>query len=386
MTNRERILSAIDEKAGTLQELSRWLFDHPEVGLEEFESSKHLCQVLRELGFEVEEHLCSMETAFRAAKKNGDGPRIALMAEYDALPGAGHACGHNMIASMCVGAAVGLGAVLDSGVPGEVTVIGSPSEETGHGKPYLVEHGAYDGFDAAMSIHPGACTKVCVDWIAIGGIDFHFTGRPAHAGATPYEGVNALDAVVVFYSAVNALRQQLRDGTRVHSIILEAGAAANIIPDNGRIRMEFRAKEQAYFEEVVEKVVNCAKGAALATGCGLEYHHYEPTCQGVLHNQTLCGQFAKELEAMGIPEEPIDFTGSTDVGNVSQIVPTIHPVLRIMEGDCSLHTPQFREATLQPMAMGRLVDGAKLLALTGLRVLEDAEFRKKAWGELPGKK
>lgn len=386
MTNRECIISAIDGKAALLQDLSRWLFDHPEIGLEEFESSKHLCQVMRDLGFEVEEHLCGMETAFRATKKNGDGPRVALMAEYDALPGAGHACGHNMIASMCVGAAIGLGAVLDSGVPGEVTIIGSPSEETGHGKPYLVEHGAYDGFDAAMSIHPGAFTKVHLDWIAIGGIDFHFTGRPAHAGAAPYEGVNALDAVVVFYSAVNALRQQLKDGTRVHGIILEAGSATNIIPDSGRVRMEFRAKEQAYFDEVVEKVVNCARGAALATGCELEYHHYEPTCQGVLHNQTLGGQFAREMEAMGISEEPVAFTGSTDVGNVSQVVPTIHPVLRIMEGDCSLHTPEFRDATLQPMAMGRLLEGAKLLALTGLRVLEDADFRARARAELPGAK
>lgn len=382
MDRRQSVITAIDESRPLLDEVNHWLFEHPEIGLEEFESSKYLCQIMRKLGFEVEEHLCGMETAFRATKKNGSGPRIALMAEYDALPGAGHACGHHLIAAMCVGAAIGLGAVLDDGIAGEVTVIGSPSEETGHGKPYLVDHGAYDGFDIAMSVHPGPFTKLCVDWIAIGGIDFHFTGRPAHAGATPYEGVNALDAVVVFYSAVNALRQQLRDGTRVHGIILEAGSAANIIPDNGRVRMEFRAKEQAYFDEVVGRVVNCAKGAALATGCELEYHHYEPTCKGVLHNRTLVEEFQKEMEAFGIREDDEYFLGSTDVGNVSQIIPTIHPVIRITEQKCTLHTPEFKAATLQPLAQERMVEGAKIMALIGLRALEDPVFLKQAKAEL----
>ena len=366
-----------------MRDLARWNYEHPEIGLEEVETSAHLCDFFRDHGFAVEERLCGMETAFRATKKSGEGRRICLMAEYDALPGAGHACGHHLIATMCAGAALGLSAALDAGLIGEVTVIGSPSEETGHGKPYLIEHGAYDGFDAALSLHPFAYTMGKMKWIAIGGIDFHFTGKPAHAGANPYEGVNALDAVIVFYSAVNALRQQLKDGTRVHGIILEAGSAANIIPDSSRVRLEFRAEEQRYFDEVVEKVIQCARGAALATGCELEYHHYEPTCAGVLHNETLLAEYREQMRQFGIEEEDCNISGSTDVGNVSQIVPTIHPLLRVCAERCSLHTPEFLNATIQPMALDRMLLGAKLLALTALRVLTDAEFAAKAKSEIP---
>ena len=381
MRHREQVLSAIERNEAMVRELSTWLFEHPEIGLEERESAKKLCEVLREQGFEVEEGLAGMETAFRATKKNGDGPRVAFIAEYDALPGAGHACGHHLISAMTVAAALGAAQALpDTG--GEVSVIGTPSEETGHGKPYLVDHGVFEGYDAALMAHPASCTVLTGEWIAIGGIDFHFTGRPAHAGATPYEGVNALDAVVVFYSAVNALRQQLKDGTRVHGIILEAGSAANIIPDSGRVRMEFRAKEQDYFDEVVAKVVNCAKGAALATGCQLEYHHYEPTCQGVKHNRTLVEQFRQELETFGVEDEGAALIGSTDMGNVSQVIPSIHPTVQIMCGGESLHTPEFKAGTRTDFAWERSMAGAKALALTGLKVLEDAAFREKARAEL----
>ncbi len=381
MSHKEQVVSTIAKEQATIRELSTWLYEHPEIGLEERESAKQLCAFLRERGFAVEENLAGMETAFKATKKNGSGPRVALIAEYDALPGAGHACGHHLISGMTVAAALGLATAL-SEVEGEVSIIGTPSEETGHGKPYLVEHGVFEGYDAALMAHPASVTDFAGEWISIGGVDFHFTGRPSHAGASPYEGINALDAVVVFYSAVNALRQQLKDGTRIHSIILEAGSAANIIPDSGRVRMEFRTREHSYFDEVVAKVVNCAKGAALATGCELEWHHYEPTCQGVKHNYTLLGEFQAEMERLGVRDEGGKLSGSTDMGNVSQIVPSIHPAIQIMCNGASLHTPEFWEGTMTDFAWERTMAGARALALTGLRVLEDAEFRAKAKAEL----
>ncbi|MEG0779195.1 MAG: M20 family metallopeptidase [Oscillospiraceae bacterium] len=381
MNHRESILSLIDEKTPQMQALSKWLYEHPEIGLQEFESAKKLCETLRELGFTVEEHLAGMETAFRATKKNGDGPRVAFVAEYDALPGNGHACGHHMIATMSVTAAMAL-ASLD--LPGEVAVIGTPSEETGHGKPYLVEHGVFEGYDAALMIHPNNFTAVYADWIAIGGIDFHFKGVPAHAGSAPYLGVNALDAVVLFWNNISALRQQLKDGTRIHGIIVEAGSAANVIPDSGKVRMEFRAKEQAYFDVVVERAIHCAEAAALATGCTLEYEHYEPTCQGVNHNRVLTEQFKAYMEELGIQEDSRPMVGSTDMGNVSQLVPSIHPLLKVVDVDAAIHSPEFKVATMTPYAQEKMMVGAKILALTGLKVMEDKEFREKAMEELKG--
>lgn len=386
MSLKEQVLQGVDEKKDRILEVYHFLYEHPEISLQEFESSKKLAQVLREEGFEVEEHLEGMETAFRAVKKNGKGPKIALIAEYDALPGNGHACGHHMIASMSVGAALGLSKALES-LNGEVAVIGTPGEETGHGKPYLVEHGVFDHYDMAMMIHPNSETNVFIEMIAIGGIDFTFIGKPAHAGAEPYKGVNALDAVVLFYNNLSVLRQQLRDGTRIHGIILEAGSAANIIPDRGKIRLEFRAKEQDYFDEVIAKAINCAKAAALATGCELEYEHFEPTCMGLKHNKVLANCFIQHMEEMGVyePEEKSDMnSGSTDLGNVSQRIPTIHPMLKVSEGQESIHSQEFKEATLLPYAQDAMIKGAKMLALTGLDVLENPALLEKAWAELKG--
>lgn len=377
---KETVLTWIDQNRGKIVEVATWLYEHPEIALEEFESSKYLADWLEKEGFQVEREYAGMATAFKAVKKRGNGPRIAFLAEYDALPGCGHACGHHMIASMSIGAAAALTQVMDE-AEGEIAVFGTPAEETGDGKSYLTDQGVFDGYDVAMMIHPSGETTMYPEMIAIGGMDFTFTGRPSHAGAHPDEGINALDAVVLLYSNINALRQQLRDGTRIHGIILEAGNAANVIPDKGRVRLEFRAKEQDYFEEVVEKVVNCAKAAALATGCELEYDWFEPVCKGLRHNYTLGAVMERLMKEYGTYEDAECRGGSSDVGNVSQAIPTLQPMMKVTEKPYGIHTQEFKEATMTPYGLDRLIIGTKLLALTGLQVLTDPELLEKIKAE-----
>ncbi len=377
---KDKITAWVDQNRHKVVDVATWLYEHPEIALEEVEGSKYLADWLEAEGFQVEREFAGMQTAFKAVKKQGDGPRIAFLAEYDALPGCGHACGHHFIAAMSVGAAAALAQVLGDAA-GEVAVFGTPAEETGDGKSYLTDQGVFDGYDVALMIHPNGKTVMHPEMIAIGGQDFTFKGRAAHAGGFPYEGINALDAVVLLYNNVNALRQQLRDGTRVHGIILEAGSAANVIPDVGRVRLEFRAKEQDYFYEVVEKVINCAKAAALATGCELEHHWFEPVCQGLRHNYTLSAVMEKYMKEYGTYEDAVCAGGSTDVGNVSQRIPTLHPMLKVTEEPYGVHTQEFKEATMTPYGLDHLIIGTKMLALTGMEVLTDSVLREKIWAE-----
>ena len=374
MEYRTVVTEEITKLTPVLKDLRDWVYEHPETALKEYETSEYLCKFLEGYGFEVERKAAGIDTAFVAKKRNGNGRKVALMAEYDALPEVGHACGHHLIATSTVGAALGLAAALDAGLEGEVIVVGSPAEETGEGKPILAKAGYYDGCAAAASAHPSKEMLLKPKWIAIGGIDFTFTGVPAHAGSAPFKGVNALDAMFIFYSAFSALRQQLKDETRIHGIVMEGGSAANIIPDHSRIRLEFRSPDNDYYNEVEEKVIRCAKGAALAAGCELEYRNYEPTCCGVTHNDPLAAEYGARMAEYGhLPDEQ-DFVGSTDAGDVSIVVPTIHPTYRVTDEDYSLHTKEFREETMTEKAFDATVDNTKALAETLLKVLEDDGF------------
>ncbi|MGI6095578.1 MAG: M20 family metallopeptidase [Lachnospiraceae bacterium] len=371
---REKVNGWIDENRDKIVEVATWLYEHPEIALEEVESSKYLADWLEREGFQVERAFAGVPTAFKAVKKQGEGPRIAYLAEYDALPGCGHACGHHMIAAMSVGAAAALSQILDE-VGGEIAVFGTPAEETGDGKSYLTDQGVFKGYDAAMIIHPGGATELYPKMNAVSGMDFVFTGRASHAGALPYEGINALDAVVLLYNNINALRQQLRDGTRIHGIILEAGEAANVIPDKGKVRLEFRTDDQDYFDEITQKVVNCAKAAALATGCELEYDWFEPISKVLRHNHTLGAVMEKYMKEYGVYGTLDVGGGSTDVGNVSQEIPTIHPMLKVTEEPLGPHTQEFKEATMTPYALEHMIIGVRILALTGMEILKDSELR-----------
>lgn len=377
---KQRVIAEVEKNKEKILSLCNYIYENPEIALKEYKSAKKIVEFLREEGFEVEENLGGMDTAFKATKKNGNGPRIALVAEYDALPEIGHACGHHLIAAMGVGAGVALANMLDV-YEGEISIIGTPAEETGDGKPFLIEQGVFDGFDAAMMIHPHAKTCLDPEIVTIGGYDFTFKGKASHAGGRPHDGVNALDAIVLLYNGVSVLRQQLKDGTRIHGIILEGGTVANSIPDRCKIRWEVRAKELDYYEEVVQKVINCAKGAALATGCKLDYFQSEPTCLGMDANPVLLQIFKDILKDYDISEDEQNILlGSTDMGDVSQIVPSIHPLLKFTENGEELHTNEFLEASVKPYAEERVITGIELLALTGLELLQNPEKVKELKG------
>lgn len=376
MELREKLLNKLEEKRGDIIAIAEWLFNHPEVAMQEKEGSKYLADYLESQGFQVERDVAGLPCSFKAVKKNGNGPRVALMPEYDALPRYGHACGHHMIAAMAVGAGVVLADALEE-LEGEVAIIGAPAEETGEGKSYLAEKGVYDGYDAAFSIHPNAETDLTPEFIAIGGKDFTFTGVASHAGAYPYKGRNALDASVLFLSAIGLLRQQLKDGSRIHGIILDGGQAANIIPERTKVRMEFRSGDMEYYDYIVQRVEECAKGAAMCAGCQVEYEAFEPTCCNLCHNMTLVGNLEKNLRAVGADLlRPVKLgTGSTDVGNVSQVAPCAHPMVCVTQEPVGIHTVDFRDKTMESYAQGQMILCAKAMVLTGLDVLTDEKLR-----------
>ena len=239
---RKRILNEVEKRKEKITSLSQFLYHNPEIGWEEHLAAKKIVGILREEGFQVTENLGGLTTAFRGSKKNGSGPRIAFIAEYDVLPEIGHACGHHLITAMSVGAALSLSVLLDT-YPGEIILIGTPAEESGAGKIHLIDQGIFSEIDAAMMIHPHHKTCLSPVMLALAGLEFTFFGKTAHAAAVPHLGINALDAVILLFNNINAHRQQLKDDVRIHGIIVEGGEAPNIIPSKCRVRIEIRAEE-----------------------------------------------------------------------------------------------------------------------------------------------
>lgn len=371
-----RILKKVDDLQDDIKAIARHLYENPEIFMEEKESSRYLADYLERAGFQVERNVAGLENSFLAVKKNGSGPRVALMPEYDALPGYGHACGHHMIAAMCVGAGVALSEALEE-LEGEVAVIGAPAEEIGVGKVRLADAGIYTGYDAVFSIHPNSETDLTPKFIAIGGKDYTFTGAASHAGAYPYKGRNALDASVLFLSAIGLLRQQLKDGSRIHGIMTDGGQAANIIPERTQVRLEFRSDDMEYLDYMIQRVDDCANGAALCAGCTVSSEHFEPTCGNLRHNMTLVSCLEKHLREVGVDlDHPVKLgTGSTDVGNVSQVAPCAHPMIAVTSTPVNIHTVEFREQTMTPYAQEQMLLCVKAMALTGLDILTDSALR-----------
>lgn len=374
-TLKEKLMEEVDNNRDQMFEIADFIYDHPEISLQEKVSSEYLANVLLKAGFDVEYPYCGLETAFKATKKNGSGPRIAYMAEYDALPVVGHACGHQWIASTSTMAGIILAEAL-SELEGEVTVFGTPAEETGEGKPVMVDQGAFDGYNAVLEIHGQRTTKMDPVVVGVGGMDITFKGEEAHAGEAPYLGVNALDAAITFFVSINVMRQQLRDGTRIHGIITNGGQAVNIIPYETEIRIEYRSDNKQYMDELEHRIINCAEGASLATGCKMSYEHFEPTCDAMLVNKQLRDIFKKNMEQYPeLVDGEEDYAGgASDVGNVSQVVPTFHPFIKMIESDAGCHTVEFRDALRLPYAKERAVDAVKILVETGLDLLENPEI------------
>ncbi|MBE3599707.1 MAG: M20 family metallopeptidase [Limnochordaceae bacterium] len=329
-------------------------------------------------GFHRGAGVAGLATAFRAAFRGGAGPTVAFLAEYDALPELGHACGHNLIAASCVGAALVL-RDLGPALPGTVVVMGCPAEETSGGKIPLLEAGAFAGVDVAMSVHPGGRNSIGGSSLASHPVELEFFGKASHAAAAPEQGINALQALVLALQAIWALRSQLRDDVRLPGIILDGGKAPNVVPDYARARLSVRAADAAYLEQVVvPRIRAAAEGAALATGASVRVRHYEPLYEELWQNDALSQVFRRHLESLGRSVQqlaPSERAGSTDVGNVSHAIPTIHPTIAVASPDVPAHTREFAEACRTEAGEQGMLDAARAMALTALEWMQDAELR-----------
>ncbi len=377
MTNRgdvqslkQQVQAEVDRLTPDLLATSRFLHANPEVAYKEHQAAERLSAILEEHGLAVTREVAGLPTAFTARAGSGR-PRIALLAEYDALPGLGHACGHNLIGTASLGAALAVKAILDL-VPGEVLVVGCPAEEKGGGKIALVEAGVFAGADAAMLVHPSNRTEIVKLALGMRELGVEFFGKASHAAASPEQGINALDAVVLSYTGVSALRQQVRSDARIHGIITHGGQAPNIIPDYAAARFYVRALDLPYLENVSRRVVACFEAAAQATGCrvritpaGCDYHPYKPA-------YVLAELFQRNLEALGevVDQGPVDRElGSTDVGNVSQVVPTIQPMLQISPREVTCHMAAFADAAISDAGHRGMLLAAKAMAMTAVDLL-----------------
>ncbi|GAA1233188.1 M20 family metallopeptidase [Prauserella halophila] len=381
-----RWLSELDgyltELQPTIIEVSRQIHAKPEIRFEEHFAARLLTDTLQRHGFAVEHEVAGLKTAF-AARLNrpghGEGtrtssvPTIAIFCEYDALEGIGHGCGHNIIAAAGLGAALATARWLRAHpeFPGDLVVIGSPGEEGGGGKSYLVDAGCLDGVDTAMMIHPTSENRARMASLARVSLDVTFTGRAAHASASPHDGINALDAVNLTHTAIGLLRQQVQPDTRIHGIVTDGGEAPNIIPERAAMRLFVRSPDTGYLHDrLLPAVENCARGAALATGCQVEITQYAPPYASMRTNEVLGRLCAGHLAHLGrtpMDELPSDGTGSTDMGNVSEVVPSVHPCLQLVPG-ITLHTREAAEAACGSEGDRAAVDGARLLALTGTQL------------------
>lgn len=387
-TLKEKAKREVDAIMLRLIEMSDWIGKHPELGSEEVEASKLIAGELDKHGFKVEMGVLGMPTAFKAIKKGkGKGPKIAFLCEYDALPGVGHGCGHNMIGTSGLGAGIAV-AKLMRGLPGEVWVVGTPAEE-GHGpssgaKKRMAEAGFFKGVEAVMMMHPMGNSKatVATGFLAITGVKIEYAGRTAHAAADPQNGLNALNAAVLCFMATHANRQQLRRDANpvVHGIITEGGLASNIIPDRAVLQFSVRSSDDAYIPTLVRMVENSAKGAAIATGCEVKVT-VSPGLKTNVRNPPLEKLFVKAYKELGIEAIDPDFTasqppgGSTDFTDLSHFVPGMHTMLGFTKADVTSHSRELCAATLTEEGHRGVEIGAKVLALAGVEVLTDEKLR-----------
>lgn len=378
---KQLINEAINKLQDTFYDVSKYIGQNPELGHEEFKACKALTDVLKEQGFTVEIGTCDLPTAFTAVyDSQKPGPSIGFMAEYDALPDLGHACGHNLIGTMSIAAGIGLSkAVAETG--GKVYVYGTPAEETRGGKVTMAKQGIFNHLDVAMMVHPYYCHQKSGRSLAMDAIQFEFFGKSAHAAAAPHEGINALDGVLQTFNSINALRQHVKPDVRIHGVITEGGKAANVVPDYAVAQFYVRASTRAYVDEVTEKVKACANGAALATGTKLKISNYEFSYDDMQTNQTLSDVYTNNLISLGVSEQSITEDqgdhGSLDMGNVSQVVPAIHPYIQICDDYFVCHTHEFREAALSEQGREAMILGAQTMALTGYDVLTNQTLLQK---------
>ena len=380
---KDRILQIAAEIRPEIEALSDAIYANPELGSREYESSKLHVALLEKYGFTVEKPYMGFATGYRAEYRSAKpGPHICFMAEYDALPGVGHGCGHNMLGATSVAAGIILSRLIEK-TGGWAVVLGTPAEETNGAKVEYAKRGVFRDLDAAIVCHPTSIEYYQSGAsLAMETIEFEFTGRAAHAASEPEMGINALDAVIQTFNNVNALRQQTKPDARIHGIITEGGEACNVIPEHCVCRFYVRAAKKAYLKHLYEQVANCGKAAALATGCQLQMRPFELGYDDLATNERLNQLFADSLGEMGVEEiaDPGEASGSVDAGNVSYVCPTIHPYFPITKKNVAGHTREFADCTQTEYAKDRMMEAAGAMALTGYHIITEpqtlAEIRK----------
>ncbi len=372
---RKDISAAVESLRGELLELSHAIHGEPELALQEFKSSARLADKVEAHGIAVTRQAFGLPTAYAAEFGNKKGPVVAILSEYDALPGIGHACGHNIIAAAGYGAAIAL-SKLGAKLPGVVRYLGTPAEESHGGKELMARHGAFEGADAAMMMHPSNMNLMTMPCIAVADVEAVFHGRAAHASAMPFRGLNALDAVVTAYQAIAQLRQHIRAGERLHGIITDGGMAPNIVPERAACRFFVRAPDVHTLAALKQRVTACFEAGALSTGCRLELNWTGTDYLDLKTNWPLAEAFERHAVSLGraffpMKDIPQGFAGSTDMGNVSHRVPSIHPMLGVAPDGVIIHNPEFTRWAASEAGDAAVIDGAKALALTALDLMAD---------------
>ena len=361
-----RLRAEVEARADGLVDASHQIHEHPETNYEEHFAHDLLTSLLEDEGLDVTRHAHGIDTAF-VARAGSEGPTIAVLCEYDALPGIGHACGHNIIATAGLGAGLAAAALAED-AGGQVVVVGTPAEEGGGGKVLLARDGAFEGVDAALMVHPAAGDLSRMDVIAVRELYVTYTGEAAHAAAAPHRGRNALDAAVLGYVNVAALRQHIRPTERIHGIFTEAGDMPNLVPARTKARWFVRSSRIATLGPLVERVEACLRAGAAAAGCEIELETPNPTYADMLDNGPMVELYRANAVALGRevrdPDPNHAIVGSTDMGNVSYLVPSIHPVIRAAPDGVPIHTPEFARCAVSGQGDEAVIDGALALAWT----------------------
>lgn len=377
-TWKDRACARVEAERALLSELSGRIHATPELCFDEQRAMAWLAEYLEGAGFTVERGAFGLPTAFAARIGHGT-PHVAILCEYDALPGIGHACGHNIIAAAGAGAGSALVPVIAE-AGGSVTVLGTPAEEGGGGKIIMGRNGAFTGIDAAMMVHPAGMDLPAMQVLAVTQVRVEYRGQAAHASAFPHRGINALDAMVTAYSAIAQLRQHIRETERIHGIITDGGQAANIVPEHTAGVFYIRAADERRLAQLKDRVEGCFRAGALATGAELHLETFGMDYADMLTNGPLVNAYTANLERVGrtmgnLAEVPASVAGSTDMGNVSKLVPAIHPMIAIAPAQVPLHSPEFAQWAGSGDAQRAVIDAAKALAMTALDVLCNADLR-----------
>ncbi len=375
-TASQRIDSIVDRLGQELVDLSHTIHDDPELNFEEFHAHDHLVSALERHGLEVEAHAYGLPTAFVARAGTGNGPTIAVLCEYDALPEIGHACGHNIIATSGLGAGLALAALADE-FGGRVVIFGTPAEEGGGGKVFMAEAGAFVGIDAAMMVHPAGADLTRMNTIAIHELFVQYDGMAAHAAAAPWKGRNALDAAVLGYNNIAALRQHIEPTDRIHGIFTQAGDKPNIVPKHTEANWYVRSQTAKSLDALKPRVLGCLHAGAQAAGCEMHHQWASVTYSDMIDNGDMLASYQAHAAELGrhvqTPEEAgTPVVGSTDMGNVSYIVPSIHPMIAVAPASVSIHTPEFADYARSASGDLAVMDGAKLMARVGMDLWQNS--------------